>query len=184
MMEKQLYEADGLENDSNTPSELENESVIAMPAAVSQSFFGFRTGSLGFLVPSTLFCEVLDKFKVNQLPNLQPWFSGLINLRGNLVPVFDLRRVLNERLGDQKKQRLFVIGRGDKSVALWIDNYPEILVGATMEIVKDLPELPPVLLHSTISGRMYNGKIWLEVDLDSLFRSLGRHHHTNEEISL
>jgi twitching motility protein PilI len=153
-----------------------------IPSSVpGQTFFGFRVANLGFMVSVNMYCEVLDKFQINRLPNVQPWFHGLINLRGNLVPAFDLRRVLGEVVGDNKKRRLFVIGRGDKAVALWIDNFPEILDFTLMQPLQQPPELPPFLQRTVSRVFTHNGQIWLDCQLDSLFTALGRHHYNSEE---
>lgn len=146
-----------------------------------QNFFGFQVGELGFMVPIDFFCELLDKYQVNRLPNVQPWFHGLINLRGNLVPVFDLKMVLNKDAVDNKKRHLFVIGRGEKAVALWIDTYPEILALADMRPQKSPPELPPFLQRLLSRSFTLGGKTWLECDLDGLFTALGKRHIAVEE---
>jgi twitching motility protein PilI len=159
----------------------ESEVDIFKTPVRGETFFGFRVGKLGFMVSIDMFCEVLDRYQVNQLPNVQPWFNGLINLRGNLVPVFDLRHVLNEREGESKKRRLFVIGRGEKAVALWIDNYPEIINIVQMHLLNQPPELPAFFQRIVSRTFTLNGQIWLDCQLDSLFLALGRQHLTTEE---
>jgi twitching motility protein PilI len=178
-MAKKQHEEDQPKNGATIPPLVTEEYVL--PAEKQKPCFGFRVGSSGFMVSVNIFCEVLDKFQVNQLPNVQPWFSGLINLRGNLVPVFDLRRIMNESGGDAKKRRLFVIGRGDKAVALWIDNYPEILDIAQMLPLKQLPDLPPIFTHCISGAYLHNTNTWLDADLDKLFTMLGRHQYAMEE---
>ena len=76
-----------------------------------ETFFGFRVGSLGLLVPVDIYCEVIEQVQVNPLPNTRIWFGGLLNLRGNLVPAIDLHRLLGEETPDPKKRRLFTIDK-------------------------------------------------------------------------
>ncbi|MGZ4980455.1 MAG: chemotaxis protein CheW [Methylobacter sp.] len=149
----------------------------SMPQAEAkvETVFGIRIGSMGFLVPTTIYCEVLDKIQVNTLPNAHAWISGLLNLRGNLVPVFDLRIVLEEEATSHMKRRLFSIDRGDKTVALWIDDFPEIKDRALLQPLKEFPQLPQILQHFVTDGYEQGGQVWLIVKFEDLFKALGRH---------
>ncbi|WP_411727821.1 chemotaxis protein CheW [Methyloglobulus sp.] len=159
------------------------EDSVAMLEAKIEPVFGIRIGSFGFLVSTTLYCEVLDKVQVNALPNVQPWVNGILNLRGNLVSVFDLLVVLEEAVGN-KKRRLFTIDRGDKAVALWIDSFPEIKDRASLQPLKELPELPQILQRFVTGGYEQNGQVWLDVKLEDLFKALGHHQYTTEEMAI
>jgi len=149
----------------------------SMPQAEAkvETVFGIRIGSMGFLVPTTIYCEVLDKIQVNTLPNVHSWISGLLNLRGNLVPVFDLRFVLEEEATSHMKRRLFSIDRGDKTVALWIDDFPEIKDRTLLQPLKELPPLPQILQHFVTDGYEQDGQVWLNIKFEDLFKALGRH---------
>ena len=164
--------------------ELKAEDIIKVeefrPEAKVEPVFGIRIASMGFLVSTSRYCEVLDKIQVNGLPNVHPWVSGILNLRGNLVPVFDLSLVLEEK-GDTKKRRLFAVDRGEKAVALWIDNYPEIKNRLAMKTLKKLPALPEVLQRFVIGGYQQDGQIWLDIKFEELFRALGRHQYAADE---
>jgi twitching motility protein PilI len=175
-----------MQEDENKAVELTNtdllqpEAALVIPEAKVEPVFGIRIGSMGFLLSTTRFCEVLDKIQVNALPNVHPWVSGILNLRGNLVPVFDLRLVLEEK-GDSKKRRLFAVDRGEKAVALWIENYPEIKNRAVMKQMKKLPKLPDVLQRFVNSSYEHEGQVWLDIKFEDLFKALGRHQYAAEE---
>jgi len=141
----------------------------------AEAIFGIRIGSMGFLVPTTIYCEILDKIQVNTLPNVHAWISGLLNLRGNLVPVFDLRIVLEEESASHLKRRLFSMDRGDKTVALWIDGFPEVKDRASLQPLKELPPLPQILQRFVTDGYEQDGQVWLNVKFEDLFKALGRH---------
>jgi twitching motility protein PilI len=164
-------------------NELKPEDIIKVaetqPEAKVEPVFGVRIGSMGFLVSTSRFCEVLDKIQINALPNVHPWVSGILNLRGNLVPVFDLRLVMEET-GDNKKRRLFAVDRGEKAVALWIDNYPEIKNRLAMKTIKTLPKLPDILQRFVTKGYEHDGQIWVDIQFEDLFKALGRHQYATE----
>ena len=161
---------------------LEIESNTDILVTQEETVFGFHVGSFGFLVASHTYCEVIEQLQVNPLPNVEPWFSGLLNLRGNLVPVIDLQLLLNETVNtEQKKRQLFAIGQGDKAMAFWIDRLPAIQTITTLPL-KQFPPLPDILQHCVSSAYLQDGQFWFEVQFDELFKTLGR-HYAMEEIS-
>jgi twitching motility protein PilI len=150
----------------------------------TEAVFGIRIASIGLLVSARSYCEVLDKIPVNALPNVHPWVAGIINLRGNLIPVFDLRTLFNETAAvDNNKRRLFAIDRGDKAVALWIDGFPDIKDRLTLKPLSTLPELPELLQRFVITGYTQNGQVWLDVKFAELFKVLGRHQYAAIEVA-
>lgn len=149
-----------------------------------EAVFSIRIGSLGFLISTATYCEVLDKVQVSALPNVHPWIGGLLNLRGNLVPVFDLQRAFEEKPSDAKKRRLFAMDRGEKAVAVWIDNFPEIKDKASLQASIDPPVLPAVLQRFVMGSYAQNGQIWLTVKFEELFKVLGQHQYATEEMAI
>jgi twitching motility protein PilI len=153
------------------------------PSARPESVFGFRVGSFGFLVASQTYCEVIEQLPVNPLPNVEEWFNGLLNLRGNLVPVIDLRLLLGEsEKTDTKKRQLFAIGQGDKTMAFWIDGLPEIQKVLGLPL-KQLPPLPAMLQHCVSNAYLRDGQLWFNVQFDELFKTLGRRYAMEEAAS-
>lgn len=161
---------------------LDIESSTDVLAIQKETVFGFRVGSFGFLVTSHTYCEVIEQLQVNPLPNVEPWFSGLLNLRGNLVPVIELQLLLNDKANiEHKKRQLFAIGQGDRAMAVWIDGLPAIQTITTAPL-KQLPPLPDILQHCVLSAYLQDGQFWFHIQFDELFKTLGR-HYAMEEIS-
>ena len=84
--------------------------------------YGVQVANMGVLVPSKVVSEVVDGLIVHAMPNAASWFPGLVNLRGNLIPVFDLR-ALTDAPTEQIK-RLLVIDRGERAGAIPVDELP------------------------------------------------------------
>ncbi|MBK8183410.1 MAG: chemotaxis protein CheW [Candidatus Competibacteraceae bacterium] len=87
--------------------------------------------------------EIVEQAIVYPIPQTPPWLKGLINLRGNLVPVFDLR--LSLKLGStlQEENYLLLLGEGDDSVSFFVENLPQP-VNTNHKLTHPIP-LPPVL---------------------------------------
>jgi twitching motility protein PilI len=133
--------------------------------------YGFKIGSLGLLIQLGSTSEVLQKPAIWSLPGSPPWFLGLLNVRGNLVPVYELSQVLNTEAKpvDQKKLVL-VFDQGDKAVGVVIDDFPKPL--NALSSLPNLPLLPSVLNGHVRKGYIKEESIWLEFDHNSFFAEM------------
>jgi len=66
------------------------------PASGPQARRAFRLGRLTLLLQEQTVAEVMDLPACYRLPNTPAWCLGLVNLRGNLLPAFDLHGLLEE----------------------------------------------------------------------------------------
>jgi len=131
--------------------------------------YGFKVGSIGLVTPPGLPCEVVDDATIFPIPNTAHWFTGMINLRGNLVPVFDLQAVFG--IGAGGPRSLLVINRGAEAVAVPVDALPQA-VSTGQKAPSSLP-VPAQLEPFCRGGYLADDGIWLEVDFASLFQALG-----------
>jgi twitching motility protein PilI len=136
--------------------------------------YGFRIGTCRLVHDLSLAVELIELPRCYDLPNSSAWFSGLVNLRGNLVPVFDLKSLLGTNGQTGNRQMLLVIGSGEKVAGLVIDGTPDhitIDVGRRVEQPGNVPEI----LREYLQGAYeYAGQIWYQVDYEGLFQSLAQ----------
>lgn len=137
--------------------------------------YGFHVGGQHILIDSQTICEVVKHTRIYSIPNTQSWVLGVINLRGNLVPVFDfLKRLDNTAVGSDD-QNLLVLEQGERAVGIYIDGLPRGLEidaddpGQRAAIPTDLPE--SIRQHVRESYRVED-TVWLEVDHRELFAEL------------
>lgn len=133
--------------------------------------YGFRVGNVGLLLAPEKLSEVVSDALVHPIPTTPVWFSGLINLRGNLVPVFDLGRLLGVDEKQGKKKAVLVVDRGDKAVGIPIKGLPETI--PPVERLQQLPPLPAILRDHVRMAYMHQRTIWLEFDFEGLFKAIG-----------
>jgi chemotaxis signal transduction protein len=140
----------------------------AAAPATAQLRYGVRTGGLCLLIPAGMVSEVVEQLAVHPMPQSAPWFRGLINLRGHLVPVFDLRTLLTGEV--QPLERLVVLDRGERAVGIAADELPEAVDPRNRATAPSLPgELGACLRGAFLEA----DELWLEIDFDALFRELG-----------
>lgn len=136
--------------------------------------YGFRIGGCRFVHDLNLPVELIELPHHYELPNSSAWFYGLVNLRGNLVPVFDLKSLLGGTGPAGDRQMLLVIGSGEKSAGLVIDGTPDhISIDAGGRL--DEPEHVPEILRDHLQGAYeYAGETWYQADYEGVFGSLAQ----------
>ncbi len=135
--------------------------------------YGFRVGTLGLLIPPDTESEVLAAPQITALPRAPASFLGLINLRGNLVPIYELRTLLRLEKGlDSAGALTLVLGQGTMAVGLAIDDYPVALAGLRPH--SSAPPAPEGLQEHVSGSYVLNDNIWLEFDHGTFFNEVSR----------
>ena len=62
-----------------------------------RTFLQFRSGSESYGLPAERIVQIIRIVAVTPVPNAAPELLGLVNLRGRVLPVFDLNRALHGR---------------------------------------------------------------------------------------
>ena len=142
----------------------------ARSAGREQPRYGVRTGALGLLLPADTVSEVIQNPKIFPVPKTPRWLEGLLNLRGNLVPVLAIDELLGGSDDDARDKVLVVIDKGELAVGLLVDGYPRV-AALDHPIGHKLP-LPERLREHLRCAYVEGDDIWLELDLPGLIVSI------------
>jgi len=89
---------------------------------------GFRIGRETFGVPISLVHEIVRVPDITAVPDAPDCIEGVINLRGKIVSVVDLRKRFGEKnIHRSKKNRILVAEVEGKMVGLIVDAASEVL---------------------------------------------------------
>jgi purine-binding chemotaxis protein CheW len=89
---------------------------------------GFRIGRETFGVPIALVHEIVRVPDITAVPDSPGYVEGVINLRGRIVSVLDLRKRFGEKeIVPSKKNRILVSEVNGKMVGLIVDSASEVL---------------------------------------------------------
>ena len=133
--------------------------------------FGFRVGNIGLLVPAGMLSELVEDTKVYRLPTTAPWFRGLINLRGDLVPVFDLKALFTSEDQTAESLNVLVLDAGARAVSVLIDGLPVTI--DTGRRLDQSPPLPEMLRDHSRAVYVREREVWVDFDFDGFFRAVG-----------
>lgn len=83
---------------------------------------GYRIGARRLASGFGEVLEILPLPQVTPVPGAQPWLLGLANVRGNLLPIVDLKQFLEgERTVVHESQRILLVRQPGGDVAVLID---------------------------------------------------------------
>jgi len=133
--------------------------------------YGFKVSNVGFLLDADTVAEVVPRPSSVRIPRTPLWFSGLTNLRGTLVPIFDLKLLLGLSNDDKVNEKFaLIIGRGDEAVGFFVKEYP---VGLDdMAAVAEHPPLPKILVPFLGQTYLASDSLYVEFNYPRFFALL------------
>jgi chemotaxis signal transduction protein len=136
---------------------------VATETVKKQLRYGFRSGGLSLLIQGGVGSEVVPMMPLAAIPNGPGWLQGVINLRGNLVPVCDLAQMLSDAPdAAARKTMILVLDKGDKAAGFVIDGHPVAL--NDLRPTNQVPELPEFLANYVRAAHSTDEEVWLEFD--------------------
>jgi purine-binding chemotaxis protein CheW len=132
---------------------------------------GFRVGRETFGVPIRLVHEIVRVPEITSVPDSPGYVEGVINLRGKIVSVVDLRKRFGEKtITTNKKNRILVTEVEGKMVGLIVDAASEVIKIPETEV-----DLPPSVFEEgelnyvTGVGKL-NGRLVIMIDLSKILQ--------------
>lgn len=104
-------------------------------SANSMQLIAFSIGDEYYAVEITTVREIRAWNGATPLPNTREFVRGVINLRGTIVPIFDLRARFGDGLTDPSKNHVVVvISVGEKWVGILVDAVSDILTVSNSDV--------------------------------------------------
>ena len=104
---------------------------------------GFQVGRETYGVPITSLHEIVRVPEITAVPDAPDYLEGVINLRGKIVSVMDLRKRFGDKQAKAKRQnRILVVEHSGKLAGLIVDSASEVLKIAGEDV-----EPPPAVFQ-------------------------------------
>lgn len=135
-----------------------------------RQFVGFRLGNEDYAIAITKIQEIILMKPITRLPQVPDAIEGLINLRGSVIPIVNLRKRFGLPARDfDDETRTVVVNTHDKTVGCIVDEVTQV-----MRVAAD--QIQPVPLASTAVSRRYiagvarlDERLLIILDSDRLF---------------
>ncbi|HOM28424.1 MAG TPA: chemotaxis protein CheW [Deltaproteobacteria bacterium] len=106
-----------------------NEDIRAARASENTSYITFTLDNENYAVPIQSIEEIIGLQEISLLPNVPDFIKGVINLRGEIVPIMDLRIKFGLPPKEYNQFTVFLIMRVDERLmGLVVDNVADVLV--------------------------------------------------------
>jgi twitching motility protein PilI len=166
----------------NTAFNNENTGIPSALAAepVSESFarwtmvraYGFALGGFNFLLPPGLYSELIKDPSWAPLPNVSSHCSGVLNLRGNVIPLYQLAAFIEGSEPLKSAPYALLIGAVGQAAAILLEVKPLGFNYAQLELSNDFGLAPASLAHCVRNTFRDAGKVWFELNHDALFLAM------------
>lgn len=133
---------------------------------------GVKVGAMGLFLPYQEKVEIIELDSVCPIPNTPMWFMGMINSRGNLLPVFDLKLLMGMQV-EQASRWLMILGHGGNAAGLCIDTLPTNIENPQQTGINEIDAQTagfPATLRPHLAGvYLHGGMLWMDIEYNRLF---------------
>ncbi|MBS3908403.1 MAG: chemotaxis protein CheW [Actinobacteria bacterium] len=134
----------------------------------------FEVGDESFGIDISLVQEIIRLQPITEVPRAPMYVKGVINLRGKVIPVIDVRERFSIGMGEETKAtRIVVVDVLGNIVGMIVDAVSEVLRLATDSIE------PPSSIVGSVGSQYLRGigkledKLVILLDLDTLLVEMG-----------
>lgn len=124
----------------------------AAASADEKQYATFHVGDLLLGVDIRVVQEINRQVDVTRVPNAPPHVRGVINLRGEVATVIDLRTVLGLPAAEMTRDtRNLIVHSQGEAIGLWVDKIADIVAVAEADV------LPTPANVSGVDGKFFLG---------------------------
>lgn len=142
---------------------------------------GFQVGRETYGVPIASLHEIVRVTEITSVPDSPEYIEGVINLRGKIVSVIDLRKRFGSRqVSNNKKNRILVVELNGRLTGLIVDAASDVL-----KIPADDVEAAPAVFQegglNCVTGLgKYKGRLIVLLDMNKLLQHTSRKREDKE----
>ena len=130
---------------------------------------GFQVGRETYGVPITSLHEIVRVPEITAVPDAPDYMEGVINLRGKIVSVIDLRKRLGEKKVDSgKRNRILVVEHNGRLSGLIVDSASEVLKIPSSDVEASPAALQEGGLNCVTGLGKYKGRLIVLLDMTKL----------------
>jgi len=135
----------------------------------TKQFISFTIGDEEYGVDIMAIREIKGWTATTELPNTPAFIRGVINLRGAIVPILDLRARFSAARTDASARHVIIVAVGSRVAGILVDAVADIITVATGDI-QPVPQLDHASAHGFLTGLVgVEGRMVALLDLDCVF---------------
>lgn len=156
-------------------SSVENGSAENVPAVIGEQYLLFSLYDREFGVKAELVQGVERSMYITPVPNVVSWVRGVVNLRGSIASVVDLRAFLGlEEIASSPRTRLLSLQSNEMVICLTVDSVSEMLQIPQANIMSGSVQpttIPPWVASYATSYALFGNRAIVLLDVARLLFS-------------
>jgi purine-binding chemotaxis protein CheW len=141
---------------------------------------GFRVGRETYGVPITALHEIVRVPEITAVPDAPDYMEGVINLRGKIVSVLDLRKRLGEtQVAPSKRNRILVLEHKGRLSGLIVDSASEVLKIPGADVEPPPTEFLEGGLNCVTGLGKHQGRLIVLLDMAKLLEASTAKHESD-----
>jgi purine-binding chemotaxis protein CheW len=130
---------------------------------------GFRVGRETYGVPIATLHEIVRVPEITAVPDAPDYMEGVINLRGKIVSVIDLRKRFGERaITPRRENRILVVEHHGRLSGLIVDSATEVLKIASSDVEASPAGFEEGNLNCVSGLAKYGGRLIVLLEMTKL----------------
>jgi purine-binding chemotaxis protein CheW len=130
---------------------------------------GFQVGRETYGVPITSLHEIVRVPEITAVPDAPAYMEGVINLRGKIVSVIDLRKRLGEKkVSSSRRNRILVVEHNGRLSGLIVDSASEVLKIPASDVEASPTALEAGRANCVTGLGKYKGRLIVLLDMTRL----------------
>ena len=150
-----------------------------------EQFIGLLVGKEEFFLPIAAVREIIMLVPITYVPNAPQFIDGIMNLRGNILPAVNLRKMMGLPRGDvTASARVIVVRNEESTYALLVDGITYVIALTPSEIEQQtLPGKGP---GAELIGSLANhgSKVTGIIDVTRILRALSTSAHAEHSTGI
>lgn len=142
-----------------------------------EQFLTFRVGEEIFGIRLLLVHEILKPVFITRLPNVEDYTLGVINLRGEIIPILDLKKRFSKTDSEVLHQsRIIVVMLNEKRSGIFVDEVKQVVKVHKKLISETIDDLSLNYSKMVESVSRYGDHLILNLSLEQIieFVSAGK----------
>lgn len=148
-----------------------SRNIVAAVSDSAQQFLTFQVGEAEYGVDLMSVREIKGWSEATRLPNTPDFMRGVINLRGSIIPIFDLRCRFGQGLTQAHKKNVVVIlNISDRNIGILVDAVSDIVAVESNDIKNAPQESTQTVDNRFVKGLISHGdRMVVLLDVERLF---------------
>jgi len=129
----------------------------------------FTIGKVTYAIPIS-YVDYIEKYMVpTRIPNSPPFVEGVINLRGSVIPILDLRKRFGaEQVEYTNKTRIIIVALNNRKFSFIVDTVSEVITLNRSQIEPSLPTVSGIKSDFILCIGKVNEKLIIILNIERL----------------